>query len=568
MLIAATPGVAMAANLVINGDFEAGNEDFASDYTYVAVASQDPGLGTMEPEQTYAVGTDPWLYHELWSRFWDHTKGDGTGLMMIVNGADQVAGQRVWYNDVPIAVAADTDYTFSFWGATSYPAAYATLKVYINEVQVGTYQAPSVVATWTKFSVAWNSGGATAASIKLICDTLVHTGTDFAIDDIMLRPSVTVTEVPGNPKLCVGGLRLEGDDLVSGTYYGPEGQEVTIVVYRDEDGQQLFDFSVTPGVVYKVVVKGGNAANIYDYTPDGVDSGTGLHAPANASGKYADLSHIDFCFGTPGGGPVPSLISGSKWYDQNADGVWDEGELGIEGWKINLFKLDGANYVEVADTYTDEDGYYEFADLDPGVYKVEEGAVSGGWRQTFPTDPKFYDEITLSNNVQVDDLNFGNVCEKTATGGYTLGYWSNKNGTGVLDANEGDWQSFLAGYNLVGKSGSDMDPTTAAFRTWLLKADATNMSYMLSVQMAATLLNGEFKDADYLGYGVIDMDGSWISIEALKAKANTFLGSNHITVEAGAARDEAEFYKNIFDGLNNNKLTLIHDGPCDLPVWE
>lgn len=171
-------------NPIPNGNFEAGNTGFGSDYDYVSVAAQDPGLGTMEPEQTYAIGTDPRLYHELWTSFVDHTEGDVNNYMMIVNGADEVEDQRVWY--ATAVVDSKTDYTFSFWGATSYPDAFATLDVYINEVMVGTYQAPSAVAEWTKFSVAWNSGDAEAADIKLICNTLIHTGTDFALDDISL----------------------------------------------------------------------------------------------------------------------------------------------------------------------------------------------------------------------------------------------------------------------------------------------------------------------------------------------------------------------------------------------
>ncbi|MHB8963565.1 MAG: SdrD B-like domain-containing protein, partial [Saccharofermentanales bacterium] len=172
-------------NHITNGDFEAGNIGFGSDYTYVSVAAQDPGLGTMEPEQVYAVGTDPWLYHELWSHIVDHTTGDENNLMMIVNGADQVADQRVWYSSSE--VLAGTDYTFSFWGATSYPEAFATLDVYINDVKVGEYKAPSAVAEWSQFTVEWNSGLATTADIKLVCNTLIHTGTDFALDDISLR---------------------------------------------------------------------------------------------------------------------------------------------------------------------------------------------------------------------------------------------------------------------------------------------------------------------------------------------------------------------------------------------
>jgi len=44
-----------------------------------------------------------------------------------------------------------------------------------------------------------------------------------------------------------------------------------------------------------VIVKGGNASNVYYYTP-GVKSDEALVSPINASGKPADLSNLTFCF--------------------------------------------------------------------------------------------------------------------------------------------------------------------------------------------------------------------------------------------------------------------------------
>jgi hypothetical protein len=205
------------------------------------------------------------------------------------------------------------------------------------------------------------------------------------------------------------------------------------------------------------------------------------------------------------------------------------------------------------------------------TYVVKEELAPAGscWFQTFPAGNAH--EVTVVADKTTAAGDFGNACEKTSTGGYTLGYWSNKNGGASLDGyNDAEdpetWQAFLGSYNLVGKTGADYDPTTlAAFRTWLLKADATNMSYMLSVQMAATLLNMEVKGTSYAGYGVLDMDGEWISIADLIVKANTFLGDNEVTVDAGAARTEAEFYKNVFDKLNNNCMTIIPFDACPVP---
>jgi len=48
--------------------------------------------------------------------------------------------------------------------------------------------------------------------------------------------------------------------------------------------------------VIGVAVKGGPNTNFYDYRPNGVTSGTGLHAPLNLNQKFSGLSHISFCY--------------------------------------------------------------------------------------------------------------------------------------------------------------------------------------------------------------------------------------------------------------------------------
>ena len=48
----------------------------------------------------------------------------------------------------------------------------------------------------------------------------------------------------------------------------------------------------------------------------------------------------------------------------------------------------------------------------------------------------------------------------------------------------------LRNLNLRNADGSNFDPTTPAqVKTWLSKATATNMAYMLSAQLAAMALN-------------------------------------------------------------------------------
>jgi hypothetical protein len=200
-------GPAFALNLIANGDFELGNQDFTSAYQYFAKPAT-PASGYTNPksslydEATYGVGTGAGLYHGSWTNFADHTT-TGPGNMMIVNGSTD-AGVNVWASPVvanTIVVVPGTTYYFAAWLASVYPElnnppiAPAKLAFSINGVQIGadiTLSAP--VGTWELFYVPWVADATGYASLSLINRNITAGGNDFAIDDISLDTSVPVAE--------------------------------------------------------------------------------------------------------------------------------------------------------------------------------------------------------------------------------------------------------------------------------------------------------------------------------------------------------------------------------------
>lgn len=386
---------------------------------------------------------------------------------------------------------------------------------------------------------------------------------------------VNPVTVGGNPKLCACGFRVDGNLLSDGetttipfVVYCPVEDTtiagtVTISVYRTASGQE-FDFSSTIPIG-RVVAKGGKqGANIYTYDPP-VTQDSGLHAPTNPSGYWADLSHIDFCFkpgGDGGNGGLYTVVTALKFYDRDMDGVRDADEPGIDGW---LMRVSG-DYDDA--TVTANGGYVSW-ELADGSYTVSEELPPAGshWKQTTPEGNLY--AFTIPDSPPETDLLFGNVCEVTLTCGRTLGFWSNKNGQAVLAAHSPAWMTLLAGYNLVGESGSPFDPATpASLKAWLLNARSVNMSYMLSAQLAATVLDLAYTcpagTAD--AYGIV-VDGEWKSLATLVAEANDFLGDHPSTYSGDTYRDDAEWYKDVFDAFNNNRLVLVPYDPCPVPVW-
>jgi len=100
-------------------------------------------------------------------------------------------------------------------------------------------------------------------------------------------------------------------------------------------------------------------------------------------------------------------ISGSKFNDLNGDGDWDGDEPGVQGWEIYL-DLNGNRQYELNEpnTVTESNGYYEFTDLAPDLYAVEE-VDRAGWQQTYPGNEGRH-TATIDPDEAVSNLNFGN----------------------------------------------------------------------------------------------------------------------------------------------------------------
>lgn len=132
-------------------------------------------------------------------------------------------------------------------------------------------------------------------------------------------------------------------------------------------------------------------------------------------------------------------VDGLKYEDLDGDGTRDEGEPGLGGWTIKLFRLSAQTpgfadvepadsvWVEVGSALTDDDGTYSFPGLIPGTYKVEED-LKPGWTQTQGQPDAFAVDIDAS----VSGLDFGNVESPTLT----VLKFEDVNGDGVRQAGE------------------------------------------------------------------------------------------------------------------------------------
>lgn len=162
-------------NLIVNGDFSAGNTGFSSSYDFY-FASQAEGA--------YGIGSNPQVWHPGFQPCPDHTTG--TGNMMIINGS-QTPDVVVWSQN--ITVVPNTNYVFSAWIQSLVAANPAQLQFAINGNVLGNLITASFnTCQWTQFYTTWNSGDHTTAVISIVNKNTLAQGNDFALDDISFAP--------------------------------------------------------------------------------------------------------------------------------------------------------------------------------------------------------------------------------------------------------------------------------------------------------------------------------------------------------------------------------------------
>ena len=250
----------------------------------------------------------------------------------------------------------------------------------------------------------------------------------------------------------------------------------------------------------------------------------------------------------------PTAICITKFYDVNLNGINDEG-IPLENVQFTL--SGNSNAVQ----YTGSDGKTTFTGLTAGNYTVTETLLPD-WAPTTPATQT----ITLNAPAK---LSFGNVC-LGGGGGHGIGYWMSKSGQEKLTNMGMEYELWwLRILSLRNADGSDFDPFTYTdFKSWLQKANAKNMTYMLSAQMAAMFLN---LDAGYVSYSSIvytpGCGNYWVNnnfsyISSLAWDANYYLFYLPGSLAKDPYRATLECFKNGLDKANNN-LNFVQSYPCN-----
>lgn len=284
-------------------------------------------------------------------------------------------------------------------------------------------------------------------------------------------------------------------------------------IYADLDGDSSKDANEPSAVT---------GSNGY-YKLDGLPGGTYTIREVGQSTWIASLTPSNVVL--PVNGTVSAVnfgnyqngkISGYKFNDKNADGVWDKNgldnclgngddEVPLSNWQIFLdLDKDGTWDSGEPKTTTDANGFYKFENLKPSLYEVRE-IMQTGWVRT--TDDA---DISLVSGQNAANINIGNFKGNLVMTGdtATIGFWQNKNGQALINCLNGgptakalgNWLaanfpnlygSGCGSNNMAGKTNSQV----AAYFVTLFNKQGQK----LGAQILATALAVYVTDSDLAG---------------------------------------------------------------------
>jgi hypothetical protein len=356
---------------------------------------------------------------------------------------------------------------------------------------------------------------------------------------------------------------IDGGPAHPGAAGLPDGSYCVRVT--DPSGQTVLGQS-DPGAV---TVSGGEFVECYQLTAILKTASSGFTSPGfddtpNPGGEYKVWVSTDCNFDNNSSKTdnfqveaecEKATVFVSAFYDTNTNGVQDEGEADMAGWRFRVFSHDNLQITR----QTPRELHVQV-----GTYTmIEHNPLEANWVHSTSKEVectmKEYDYLTMS---------FGNV-SLGAGGANTLAFWSTKSGQELTSLDD---LLFLSSLYLRNAKGADFNPlTTKSLSNWQARATTTNMAYMLSAQLSAMELNvrHNFVTNDALVYA--PSLAAYVPVAGLNSAGfitvNDLMSVVAAEIQAHAMTDSTSPYRAYQDALNvalsdaNNNKTFAQSLP-------
>jgi len=176
-------------NLIVNGDFDLGNESFYSDYTF----RRDFFVSNAVEAGEFSIQLNPYHGNTNFAQCFGWNKKDNS--MMVVNGNNK-PNVLIWGQKVTLEKG--KTYNFSFWVTSirDIGSSPISLEVMIGEKIVGSLEHTQVgTCNWKEYNFHWKSNNAGVQEVKIVSQYEGgERGNDFAIDDMILYPCYEQTK--------------------------------------------------------------------------------------------------------------------------------------------------------------------------------------------------------------------------------------------------------------------------------------------------------------------------------------------------------------------------------------
>ena len=264
----------------------------------------------------------------------------------------------------------------------------------------------------------------------------------------------------------------------------------------------------------------------------------------------------------------PGQICIHKFYDANADGVDNDGQVVVD-WLFNLTGTDGKGNCINKKGYTDDSGNVCFTNLPAGNYTVcEVFPQQNTWVATTGTSIR-----TNLSMGQTISLSFGNLCMGDGACIHKS-TWCQGFAQSQLTTNDFAALTALCLRNADGSNrdftSSSLSANNSAYTCWVNGESQVNMAYALSVELATmelTIRSGAISNsATQLlyapGCGNTGVNNNFITVNDLVTAANAALCADGLTKCGDSNRAYQLALYNALNNANNNS-NFVGADPCD-----